>query len=284
MCLGKVKNTNEFPRSKLYSISAVDTNCIGTEPGLLVSNSVAKLGRNRTMPIMVVNQTNQSIRLAKGCIIAKLEAVDKDSVQNVNSVLKEDNKLDASDWTTDVDVPGEHRDVIVDFLRENSDLFAITDTDHGHTNTVKMKIDTQDQPPIKQRPYRNALKDREVVDKAIDEMIDAKVIRRSNSPWSFPVVIVDKKDGSKRFCVGFRKLNQITKPKSYPRPLIDDILAVLGKAKYFTSLDLKSGYWQVLIDENDTKTAFVCHRGLFELSMMPSGLSNAAAVFPDLRA
>ena len=114
-------------------------------------------------------------------------------------------------------------------------------------------------------------------------MLKAKVIRRSNSPWSFPVVIVDKKDGSKRFCVDFRKLNQITKPNSYPLPLIDAILALLGKAKYFTSLDLKSGYWQVLMDEKDKeKTAFACHRGLFEFNVMPFGLSNAPAVFQEL--
>lgn len=116
-------------------------------------------------------------------------------------------------------------------------------------------------------------------------MLEAGVIRRSKSPWSFPVIIVDKKDGSKRFCVDFRKLNQVTKPNSYPLPLIDDILALLGKAKYFTSLDLKSGYWQVLMDENDKeKTAFACHRGLFEFNVMPFGLTSAPAVFQELMA
>ena len=133
------------------------------------------------------------------------------------------------------------------------------------------------------RPYRIPIKNREVIDKAINEMLDADVIRRSRSPWSFPVVIVDKKDGSKRFCVDFRKLNQVTKKNSYPLPLIDDILALLGNAKYFTSLDLKSGYWQVAMDEKDTeKTAFECHKGLFELNVMPFGLSNALAVFQEL--
>ena len=77
--------------------------------------------------------------------------------------------------------------------------------------------------------------------------------------------------GSKRFCVDFRKLNQVTKKNSYPLPVIDDILALLGKAKYFTSLDLKSGDWQVLMDEAG-KTAFACHRGLFEFNVMPFGV------------
>jgi hypothetical protein len=94
---------------------------------------------------------------------------------------------------------------------------------------------------------------------------------------------VDKKDGSKRFCVDFRQLNKITKVNSYPLPLIDDILATLGKSKYFSSLDLKSGYWQVAMDESDKeKTAFTCHRGLFEFNVMPFGLCNAPQIFSQL--
>ena len=166
---------------------------------------------------------------------------------------------------------------------QNEDIFAATDADLGHTDTVKMKIDTGDHPSIKLRPYRTPLNNRKIVDKAVDEMMEAKIISRSKSPWSFPVVIVDKKDGSKRFCVDFRRLNKITKMNSYPLPLIDDILALLGNAKYFTSLDLKSGYWQVLMDEADEeKTAFTCHRGLFQFNFMPFGLSNAPAIFQEL--
>ena len=125
-------------------------------------------------------------------------------------------------------------------------MFATNDSALGQTDTVQMKIDIGEHAPIKLRPYRTPLNNRIIVDKTTDEMLDAGIISRSKSPWSFPVVIVDKKkDGSKRFCVDFRKLNQITKSNSYPLPLIDDILALLGNAKYFTSLDLKSGYWQV---------------------------------------
>ena len=194
-------------------------------------------------------------------------------MQDVNSVVKQNSIKETCDWTTDVHVPEEHKKTITNFLKTNQDLFAGRDSDLGHTDTVKMKIGTQNHPPIKLRPYRTPIKDREVVDKAVDEMLEANVIRRSKSPWSFPVVIMDKKDGSKRFCVDFRKLNQITKPNSYPLPLIDDILALLGRARYFTSLDLKSGYWQVLMDEADKeKTAFACHRGLFEFNVMPFGL------------
>ena len=118
--------------------------------------------------------------------------------------------------------------------------------------------------PLKVRPYRTPLNNRKIIDKTIDEMLDVKVIRRSRSPWSSAEVIVDKKDGSKRFCVDFRKLNQVTKKDSYPLPVIDDILALLGKAKYFTSLNLNSEDWQALMNETDKeKTVFACHQGLF---------------------
>ena len=89
-----------------------------------------------------------------------------------------------------------------------------------------MQVDVGDNEPIKMRPYRTLIKNREVIDKAIDEMLEADVIRRSRSPSSFPVVIVDKKDCSKRFCVAFRRLNKITKKNSYSLPLINDILAL----------------------------------------------------------
>ena len=130
-------------------------------------------------------------------------------------------------------------------------MFANKDSELGHTETLKMNIDVGNSEPIKMRPYRTLIKNREVIDKAIDEMLQAGVIRRLRSPWSFLVVIVDKKDCSKRFYDDFRKLNQVTKKKSYSLPLIDDNLALLGKANYFTSVDLKSGYWQVAMNETN---------------------------------
>ena len=94
---------------------------------------------------------------------------------------------------------------------------------------------------------------------------------------------VDKKDGSKRFCTDFRKLNLICKRSSWPLPVIDDMLAVLGKSKYLTTLDLKCGYWQIHLDERDKeKTAFTCHGGLYEHNVMPFGLANAPGVFQEL--
>ena len=166
-------------------------------------------------------------------------------------------------------------------MLKNSDLFAKTDADLSHTDLVRMKIDTGSHEPVRLKPYCTKLSNRKIIDKALNEMLESNIIERRRSAWSFPVVIVEKKDGSKRFCVDLKKLNKITKTNSYP--VIGDILALLGKAKYFSSLDLKSGYWQVkMADSDKDKTAFTCHRGLFYFNVISFGLTNAPAIFQEL--
>ena len=114
-------------------------------------------------------------------------------------------------------------------------------------------------------------------------MFRANIIRPSNSPWASPIVVVDKKDGSKRFCVDYRKLNKRTTLSSWPLPVTDDLLASLGKAKYFTCLNLKSGYWQVAVNEKDKEeTAFTSHRGLYEYNVRPFGFQNVPSTFQRL--
>ena len=282
ICYGKIRQNPDIPIKTDYQVSAVCKGFVHREPGLQVVDSVSRLRKDRSIPILVTNNTNKFIKIFRHGVLAKVESLVNQNMAEVSSVMK-GQKFDSKVDLKDLHVSEEFRDKIEPLIVRNSDLFASKDTELGHTDTVKMKIDTGNANPIKLRPYRTPLNNRRVIDETIDEMLESNIIRRSRSPWSFPVVIVDKKDGSKRFCVDFRKLNQVTKKNSYPLPVIDDILALLGKAKYFTSLDLKSGYWQVLMDEADKeKTAFACHRGLFEFNVMPFGLSNAPAVFQEL--
>ena len=114
-------------------------------------------------------------------------------------------------------------------------------------------------------------------------MLTQNIVQPSSSPWASPIILVPKKDGSSRFCIDYRKLNSVTKKDVYPLPRIDDILDTLGQARYFTTLDLASGYWQIELDPaTREKSAFTTHRGLFEFRRMPFGLCNAPSTFQRL--
>lgn len=282
ICLGKVRPSPDLPTNVTYEVTQIDKGFIVNEPGLQIINSVSKLNGRRNIHVLVVNNTDKHQTIYRHGLIAKINHVGEQNVKTVGSILKGQHKECKIDLE-ELHVSEKYRSKVEHLLLGNQDIFASKDSDLGHTDTVKMKINTQGHEPIKMRPYRTPLQNRQVIDKAIDEMLEAKVIQRSRSPWSFPVVIVGKKDGTKRFCVDYRRLNKISVKNSFPLPLIDDMLAVLGKAKYFSNLDLKSGYWQVLMDEQDReKTAFACHKGLFEFLVMPFGLSNAPSIFQEL--
>ncbi|GFX31606.1 retrovirus-related Pol polyprotein from transposon 17.6 [Trichonephila clavipes] len=123
----------------------------------------------------------------------------------------------------------------------------------------------------------------EEVQKLIKDKKDNDVIEPSSSSWASPIVLVRKKDGSTRFCVDHRQLNDVTKKDSYPLPRIDDTLDTLASNTWFSTLDLKSGYWQVEPHpDHKEKTAFTMGQGLWQFKVMPFGLCNAPATFEHL--
>ena len=124
---------------------------------------------------------------------------------------------------------------------------------------------------------------REEAFKAVEDMQKQGIIEPSVSPWASPVMLVKKKDGSTRFCVDYRKLNDLTKKDSYPLSKIDSTLDELAGSTWFSTLDLKSGYWQVEVEEKDReKTAFSVGNGLWQYNVMAFGLCNAPATFERL--
>lgn len=153
----------------------------------------------------------------------------------------------------------------------------------GCTTLVEHRIVT-DSEPIRQRSYRVSPILQKVIEDEIAEMERNGIIEPSSSSWASPVVLVRKKNTDKyRFCVDYRILNSKSARDSYPLPLVSETLDKLKDAKYLSSLDIKSAYWQVPIEESSKPlTAFICHKGLYQFKRMPFGLHNAPATWQRL--
>lgn len=255
---------------------------------LMVARSLVNLdGR---IPIRVANINQTGLNVKKGDDIAGLEPVawiarcEEKPGGELGKRSSRDGTLEKMLLMHEMEkLASEERDQLRKFINEEGDIFALDGDKPGHTNIVRHRINTGDAAAIRQPPRRLPFAKQEEVSSLVSKMLEEGVIEESTSPWSSPVVLVSKKDGSTRFCVDYRRLNDITKKDSYPLPRIDDTLSALAGSAWFSTLDLKSGYWQVAIDPKDKeKTAFSTGSGLYQFTVMPFGLCNAPATFERL--
>ena len=162
-------------------------------------------------------------------------------------------------------------------------VFSRGPGDLGRTSLVQHDIITRPGAPVKQPPRRMAGEKQRSADQQIRESLQSGIATRSHSSWASPIVMVRKKDGTYRLCIDYRALNSRTITDAYPLPRIQDTLDTLATAKWFSTLDLASGYWQVELTPRARRAAAFCTRnGLFQWNVMPFGLCNAPATFQRL--
>ena len=253
--------------------------------------SFKSTGSTVRVPVRVCNLSARVIEIPPRSLLCSLSSVSvvdswtPDSSNESKSNTSSDISLEELGVSVDTDnLSAEQLLKVRQVIGNWSHIFSKSPTDLGKADIVKHKIKLTDDTPFKE-PYRRIPPGMfEEVRQHLNGMLESDAIRPSQSPFSSNVVLVRKKDGSLRFCIDFRKLNNRTVKDAYYLPRVDETLDTLNGASYFSKLDLRSGYWQVEMEEEDkAKTAFsVGTMGFFECNRMAFGLTNAPATFQRL--
>ena len=176
------------------------------------------------------------------------------------------------------DLTPRQRYLIQRYLEENQDIYAFQGDQLGRVTAWKHRIPTGDHAPIKQNPYRFSEAQKAEVEKQVSEMMRLGVIVPAVTSWASPVTLAPKRDGTWRFCIDYRKLNDITRKDSFPVPRLDEALSVMRGCDRFSVQDAQSCFWQIPLHKDDQeKTTFCCHLGTFMFRVMPFGLTGAPA-------
>jgi hypothetical protein len=237
--------------------------------------------------INLMNDTMFPITLRKGTIIGELNPVLLSTVNNIDRLTPvppdtETEERFLAQFSLDASLTAQQSTQIKKVLLDYRDRFLnkIQSTDIIQTNIQHRINIAPNSRHVQSQPYVLGPAERKIESDQVDDMLRAGVIEPSSSPWSSPVVLVRKKDGSIRFCIDYRRLNKVTVRDMYPLPRLDHTLDSLAGMVWFSTMDCVSGYWQILMHPDDVeKTAFATHRGLFQFKVMPFGLVNAPMTF-----
>lgn len=250
--------------------------------GLIVKACLVTVDGHSQLPVLVTNTTDHDVTIPPRSVVAELNAVQ--SVfpkESCTAISDADNKSSHLDFNfADSPITPEWKERITQKLQNVSEVFSQHRLDFGCTDKVKHRINLTDETPFKHRCRPIHPEDKEGVRKHLQELLDTGVIRESESPFSSPIVVIRKKNGDIRLCIDYRKLNLRTVKDAYALPNLEDTFMALTGSKWFSVLDLKSGYYQIEVEEADKlKTAFVCPFGFYEFNRMPQGVTNAPSTF-----
>ena len=234
--------------------------------------------------VCVVNTAEQAQTLKKGTSLGpveKAEVIDSAAAEPGND--SEEEVIQKVMSTLPDELTESQKQEVLQLLKDNSAIFSRGEFDIGRTPLVEYRIDTGENRPIRQPLRRHPFAHLDIIDEQVETMKKSGIIEQAASPWASNVVLVRKKDGTLRFCVDYRRLNAITYKDSYPLPLIDNCLNALAGSSWFSVLDLRAGYYNIPIAEEDRdKSAFVTRSGCYRFTVMPFGMTCAPGVFQRL--
>ena len=248
--------------------------------GLSAKNQIVP-GFKSTMKIRVINGSNKKIRLFPNRCIGSFKIQGSAQVNVIVIESNEENRLTHN--VQEHDGLEDEVNQLKDFLHDRRNVFASKMSEMGRAKSIKHEIRLETEKPIRARFYRLDRAKEEILEQKVQEMWDNDLIEPSKSEFSSPSLIVEKATGGHRVVTDFRQLNQVTIHDSMPMPLIQDILDGLGKAKFFSTIDLYAGYHQIEMEEESKKyTAFVTKNKLMQYKVMAMGLRNSGATFQRL--